>query len=75
MSIAPGDVSVLVELVTKEYGEHAVAHVDAYVNSLRKNGDRNSAALWSKVLALLSCTAPRKNGLLSCSFTAYRAEK
>lgn len=61
MSITPGDVSVLVELVTAEYGEQAVAHVDAYVNSLRKDGEKESATLWSKVLAMLSCTSALAN--------------
>lgn len=53
MSITPDEVKLLVKLVTAEYGEHAVAHVDAYVNSLRKADDKASASLWSKVLAML----------------------
>jgi len=58
MSITPDEVTLLVKLVTAEHGEHAVAHVDAYVNSLRKTGDRESATLWTKVLAMLSHDNP-----------------
>lgn len=62
MSITPDEVTLLVELVTKEYGEHAVAHVDAYVNALRKAGDKESASLWSKVLAMLRHDKPSPLG-------------
>jgi len=62
MSITPDEITLLVELVTAEHGDRAVAHVDAYVNSLRKNGERESASLWSKVLAMLSHESPSKLG-------------
>lgn len=62
MPVTPEEVSLLVERVTAEYGEQAVAHVDAHINSLRKHGEKESASLWSKVLAMLSHANPPKPG-------------
>lgn len=53
MSFTPDDISTLADVVTEERGEEALPHVDAYVNTLRTDGDEKSASLWSMVLAVL----------------------
>ncbi len=47
------DVDSLLELVRREHGDFALAHVSRYVDQLRRDGEQRSADLWSMVLAKL----------------------
>jgi len=53
MAYSPDDILLLKTLVKEERGEQALAFVNDYVNTLRKNGDGEATAIWTKVLALL----------------------
>lgn len=53
MAYSPDDILLLETLVKEERGEQALAFVNDYVNTLRKNDDVQGVAMWSKVLALL----------------------
>ena len=53
MAYSPEDILLLETLVKEERGEQALEFVNDYVNTLRKNGDIQGAAVWTKVLALL----------------------
>ncbi len=53
MAFSPEDIELLESFVKEERGEQALDFVSHYVDTLRQNGDTESAALWAKVLALL----------------------
>lgn len=53
MAFSPEDLILLETLVKEERGAQALEFVSHYVDKLRKDGDAEGAAVWTKVLALL----------------------
>lgn len=52
MQVSSEDIAILAKLVAEEHGPDTEAHINQYIDTLKRDNDARAVDLWQKVAAI-----------------------